>query len=205
MTALVPYNRGGFAAQGHFGSHKQRKHHYYDPRFMQQSSFIPRPIPIQPHVYRTGAYPMTGHHSYGRPNMTADVVPFNRVNEQYRYAQYIHQMDDLQKRYWKREASTMPLPMYTEPYPRYSGNGTIYEYEHETRFVPFPVFLGPGAAGFGGGRNLGYSGGLTTALALGGGPMNLPPKIRVIFIPTGLPSFQQPCTGALVRTSTIKH
>jgi hypothetical protein len=116
---------------------------------------------------------------------------FNEFDEQYRQEQYLRKLEKIQKQYWKLQANSMPPPMYPAPVPSNYSSGTVYQYEKETQYVPFPVFIGPGAGGYGAGRNIGY----------GGGGMSLPPKIRVIFIPTGQSFSQQPYTGSLVSNS----
>jgi hypothetical protein len=215
MSALVPYNYHGLFSEKYSGSHKRKKNYYYDKRFMGQPPFIPRPFPTQsyypPYFYPNSGYLGTDYRQFGRTNMSTDLMSLNRLNEQYRYAQYMRDINAMQSRYWKREASSMPPPMYTESYPWYQTSPELYLYEHEVRYIPYPVILGPGSEPlpFGGKLEPGYpsitghTGGLTSILAPTGRTMGLPPKIRVIFMPTGLPSLQQPCTGALVRNSLL--
>lgn len=215
MSALVPYNYHGLSSENYFGSHKRKKNYYYDKRFMGQTPFIPRPFPTQsyyrPYFYPNNGYPATNFSQFGRSNMMTDLMSFNRSNEQFRYAQYIRDLNAMKNRYWKREAGAMPPPMYTEPSRWSQTEGDMYFYEQEIRYVPYPVFVGPGGIvhPFGGKLEPGYpsiagpTGGLTTLIAPTGRAMDLPPKIRVIFMPTGLPSLQQPCTGALVRNSLL--
>jgi hypothetical protein len=202
MSALVPYNNGGFSSQKNFGFHKRNKNYYYDQRFFGQQPSIPRPFPMQPYFSQTNRYPAIGYNQFGRSNMTTDLMSLNRANQQYQYAQYIRYMNEMQNRNWKREGYPMPLPRQTESFPEYYTTGPIYQYEKETRYIPYIIYAGQGGnAGYGYPANSRYTGGLTTALAPTGGAINLPPKIRVIFIPPGTPPLQQPCTGSLVRSS----
>jgi len=118
-------------------------------------------------------------------------------------------MDEIQKRYWKQRANTMPLPRHIDSYPLYNRPDKIYLYEKETRFLPYLVYPGQGIPGFGNSGNLrygtlsnpGYNAGFNPTLANIGHNRNLLPKVRVIFIPTGFSSSQQLCAGALVRNS----
>jgi len=117
-------------------------------------------------------------------------------------------MNEIQ-RHWKQRANTMPLPRRADAFPPYYRSDKEYLYEKETRFLPYPVYIGQGGLGFGPSQtlgygdpsNLGYNVGFTPALANIRGVRNLPPKIRVIFIPTGFPSSQQSYANALVRNS----
>jgi len=213
MSALVPYNYGGFSSQIQFEPYQRKKNHYYDKRFMGQQPFIPRLYPTLPNYpasfYSNRGYPATGSNQFGRSTMIKDLISLNQSYEQYRYGQYIRHMNEMQNRYWKQQDNNITLSMTTEPLTSYYPTGTEYYYEKETRLVPFPVFLGQGIPGrgtsgnlgYGYLPNLGYSAGLNTTLANIGGSMNLSPKIRVIFIPAGFPSSQQPWAGALVRNS----
>ena len=200
MSALVPYN--------HHGSRKRKGNYYYDQRFMGQIPSIPRPFPTQAY-YPPYFFNNMGYKQFGGNNMMMDLMSFNRANEQYRYAQYMRNMNMMQNQQWKREGTAMPPTRNRTMW--YETSGDLYFYEQEIRYVPYPVFVGPGgiSPGYGGGLRPGYPpipgpiGGLTTLLPQGGSGLNLPPKIRVIFMPTGFPSLQQPCTGALVRHSFV--
>jgi hypothetical protein len=224
MSALVPYNYGGYSSQIHFGSHKRKNNQHYDQRFFGQQPFIPRLYPTLPtyqvsfnpnqfnyqsSFYSTHRYPMTGYNQFGRSTMSTNLISLNQSNKQHPYGQYMRHMDEIQKRYWKQRANTMPLPRHIDSYSSYNRADNIYQYEKETRFLPYLVYPGQGIPGFGNSGNLGYgylsnpgySAGFNPTLANIGRTRNLPPKIRVIFIPTGFSSSQQPCAGALVRNS----
>jgi hypothetical protein len=133
------------------------------------------------------------------------------VDQQYRYDQYLRKLEKLQRQYWKLQGSRMPLPMYSAPQPLpppLSYNpGTLIEYPSPTQYMTYPPVIDPGAGSFGPPLNTGY--GLPFNRGYGSGPtvnfgtvrgMNLPPKIRVIFIPPGQSFSQQPCTGPLVSS-----
>jgi hypothetical protein len=201
MSELVSYNYHGRSSEKYFGSHKRKKNHYYDKQFMEQSPFIPCPFPIQSY-YPTYFYPTIDRNQFGQSNMTMDLMSFNRSNEQYRYAQYIHDINTMQNRYWEREASSMPLV----PSHMYQTSGNVYFYKQEIQYLPYSVF-----AGFDGTKlGFGYPsiadpiGRLTMIVAPTDRAMGFPPNIRVIFMPTGLPSSQQSCIGALVRNSLLR-
>lgn len=119
------------------------------------------------------------------------VLLFNQLDAQYREEQYQRQMRKLEKQYWKLHGNSMPPPMYPPTTMDFFPGG-IYQYEKETKYVPFPVFVGTRGGLFGHG-----GAGSNLTLGLSGG-MNLPPKVRVIFIPTGQSFSQQPCLGSLV-------
>ena len=135
--------------------------------------------------------------SYPLSTNANSLTTFNQFNEQFKYAQYIRNLHDVQMNSSKRESATaLPPPRFSSG-TWYNTSGQIYIYEKETRYLPYPA-LG-GGSGFGGRTRGGFTGGLTTLIAPGGRNMDLPPKIRVIFMPIGMPSLQAPCTGALVR------
>jgi len=200
MTTLLPRGYGGFPSF-QFSPPNQINTRYYNGRQPRRgASFAPH-YPTQP-LYQPPFNPIEGYpapfvNQVREPGLgTQLVLLFNQLDEQYRYETYLRQLEKMQKRYWKQQANTMPLPMYSAPPPplNYASNA-VYEYEKETKYIPYPVFVNPGA-----GRNLGYPYGSTVPFGTGGG-MNLPPKIRVIFIPTGQSFSQQPSTGSLVSNS----
>lgn len=185
MSALVPYNSHGRFHDKYFGAYQ---------RLMEQNLAIPRPFANQWSFYSHNRYPFPDQMPFSSMTTGNSLMPFN---QQQNYAQYIRRLNDVQMRAPKREAQRLMPPS------RFSGtawentSGQLHIYEKETRYLPYPVF---GGSGYGGGP--GFTGGITTLLAPGGvgGGRDLPPKIRVIFLPNGTPSLQQPCAGALVRT-----
>src|ERR1700677_3236496 len=105
MPALVPYNYGNFSSQINFGYHTRKKNHYYDKEFIGQRPFIPPPYPIRPY------YPTAG---------------YDQLNKQYRYEQYMLHINEMQRRFWKQQDNTMPLPTYTRSFPSYDTQDPIY-------------------------------------------------------------------------------
>lgn len=88
---------------------------------------------------------------------------------------------------WKKKLDTMPLPMYTAM-PLTTANTYMpplggYQYEQEIRYVPYPIRPITNDDPFGLSQNLlvpALSGITTRGNAL----TQLPPKIRIIFVPT---------------------
>jgi hypothetical protein len=212
MTTLVPRGYGGFPSF-QFSPPNQINNRYYNDRYRRQGTYFAPHYPTQP-LYqppfnRAEGYPAPAVNQFRPPGLgTQLVMLFNELDEQYRQEQYLRKLQKIQRQYWKLQANSMPPPMYPAPVPLNYSPGTVYQYEKETEYIPFPVFIGPGAGGYGAGRNIGYGGGGNFGygpgpnLTLGaGGGMSLPPKIRVIFIPTGQSFSQQPYTGSLVSNS----
>lgn len=194
MTTLVPRGYGGFPSY-QFSPPNQFTNRYFNGGYPRQGvSFAPhyptRPLyqpPFNPVERSVAPYA----NQYREPGVTTQlIILFNELDAQYRQEQYLRQLQKMQKRYWKEQANNMPPPIYDSPVP-------VYQYEKETQYVPYPVYVGPGAGSYGAGRYFGNAPSSNTTVALSGG-MNLPPKIRVIFIPTGQSFSQQPYTGSLV-------
>lgn len=206
MTALVPYKDRG----------RQAQNEQYDKRIIGQQPFIPYLYPpIQ--NYQQTFYPMQGYlppsyNNSGRSAMSTDLISVNQSNKHYQYAQLMRHVGDMQTNYWKQYANTMPVTRRSDALPAYNRPRKLYRFEKETRYLPFPVY-GQGPPGYGPSGNLGYGypsnpglvGRLNNGLVNVGGIRNLPPKVRVIFIPQGTTSNQQPCSGALVRNFVIKN
>jgi hypothetical protein len=216
MSALVPYNRGSRSSQIPFGSHKQRSNEHYDRRIISQQPFIPRLYPIipnyQPSFFPMQGYPPNNFNQFGRSAMSTDLIGINQLNKHHQYAQFIRHIDEMQRGYWQQRANTMPVPSRrADAFSSYNRPNKLYRYEKETRYLPYPVF-GQGVSGFGNSGNLGYGyrpnrgliGGFNNNIGNVGGIGNLPPKVRVIFMPSGFsPPPPQPCSGALVRNSFV--
>lgn len=212
MAALAPRGYGGFPLYQFSPPKKFHTRHYdgrysgsgvsfaphYPTRSLYQPPFNPVERNVAPVIYQ-----------FREPGFRTQLeLLFNELDAQYRYDQYQRQLQKMEKQYWKQQANNMPPPMYPRSPPMYPGPpslnyspGAVYQYEKETKFLPFPVYVGPGAGLYGAGRRSGGGTSSNMIFGLGGGGMDLPPKIRVIFMPTG-PSFsQQPYTGSLVRCS----
>jgi hypothetical protein len=194
MTKLMPRGYGVFPSY-QFSPPNQFSNRYSNGGYPRQRvSFAPH-YPTQP-LYQPPFNPVERSvapyvNQYEQPGLgTQLVLLFNELDAQYRQQQYLRQLQKMQKQYWKQQANNMPPPLYPP--------GIVYQYEKETEYVPYPVYVGPGARSYGTGGYFGDTPGSNMTLGLGGGGMNLPPKIRVIFIPTGQSPFQQPCTGSLV-------
>ena len=168
------------------------KYGHYDARLIRKALTRPSFYPTRPHR-RLPMYPKTkplvaGFNPFGqhRPNM-GWMRHTNQLDRHYwRYfnrkqPRYLkNRMDSEQSPYFTTMA-TSGLPLYTSP--------MLYEYESEIRYVPYPVNINRQSTTYGGRLSLGN--GAEDALTL-------PPKIRVIFIPTGASSMQQAFTGPLV-------
>jgi hypothetical protein len=202
MTTLMPRGYGGFPSYQFSPPNQFHNRHYnggyprqgvsFAPYYPRQGvSFAPH-YPTQP-LYQPPMKPADRSvvpygNPYREPGLGTQLIMwYNEADARYRQEQYARQLQKMQRKYWKQQANNLPPQVYNSP-------GTVYLYEKETQYVPYPVFVGPGARPYGvPGSNvtLGLGGG-------GGGGMNLQPKIRVIFIPTGQSFLQQPCTGSLV-------
>lgn len=195
MMTLAPRGYGGIPSY-QFSPPNQFNNRYYHgghsrrsvtfaPHYPTRSFYQPPFYPVE----RSIAPPIN---QFREPGVSTQLVSlFNQLDAQYREEQYQRQLRKLEKQYWKRQGNNMPPPMYP-PTTMDFFPGAVYQYEKETKYVPFPVFVGTrgGLLGHGGaGSNL--------TLGLSGG-MDLPPKVRVIFIPTGQSFSQQPCLGSLV-------
>ena len=208
------YN-GGYPRQGvSFVPHYPRQDVSFAPHYPRQGvSYAPhhprQGAPFAPY-YPTQGMPFAPHYPtqplYQPPMKPIDraVVPYvnpyrepgigtqlillyNEADARYRQEQYQRKLEKMQRKYWKQQANNIPPQMYSSP-------GTVYLYEKETQYIPYPVPVGPGGRPFGApGSNIAFGLG-----GVGGGGMNLQPKVRVIFIPAGQSSYQQPWTGSLV-------
>lgn len=185
MAALVPRGYGGFPPY-QFMPPNQFNTRYYNGRYPKQGALFAPHYPTQP-LYQPPFNPVNQNlapvvNQFRKPGVTTELVAlFNELDAQYRYEQYLRQRKKMEKEYWKQQINILPPTLFFSPAP-------LYQYEKETKYIPYPVYIGPGAGagGYGAGRYLGGSG------------MDLPPKIRVIFLPTGQSFSQQPYTGSLV-------
>jgi len=211
MSALVPRNYGNFSPQGYFNSFKQKKNHYNDKKFLGQQPFFPffQPSPYQTYFFPTNGYPTTGYNQYGRSGVhSTSLIHSNRFDDHYKNTWPY--MNKMQKWYGKQQDTGVPLSyMNTRSSPLDYTNEPIYQYEREVRYVPFPVYIGPGGSRirtpgnqeYGYTSGLGYPSRLNTTVRNFGPVSSLPPKIRVIFIPQASSCFQQSCGSSLVRNS----
>ena len=192
MVVLVPHGYGGFPSF-QFSAPNQAKYQYYNGGYSRPGiSFAPH-YPTQP-LYQPPMKPVDRYapapyiNQVREPGLgTQMVLLFNRLDEQYRQEQYLRQMQKMEKKYWKQQAYNMPPPMY--------GSEQVIQYEKETRYIPFPVYINSsGGVYAGAGSNLPVASGVN---------MSLPPKVRVIFIPPGQSFAQQPYTGSLVSSLLI--
>jgi hypothetical protein len=216
-TTLFPRGYGGFPSY-QFSSPDQFNTQHYNNRYPRRGpSFAPhyptKPL-YQPPFNVTDRYTAPVINQFPQPGLTTQLINlFNELDAQYRYEGYLRQLEKMRKQYWKQQAQNIPLTIYPAtlplppppplpsplPPPMTYDPRTIFRYEKETQYVPYPIYIGPGGRGFGGGGNFGSNYGYGT-----GGGMGLPPKIRVIFIPTGQSFLQQPYTGSLV-SNLLNH
>lgn len=221
MTTLYPRGYGGLTTY-QFSSPNQHTNRYYNDRFYtdrysRHGTYFPPPYPTQPlyqpplHPYDT--YPTMSFNQSRKPRLDQKIESFfNNLDNQYRQEQYNRKLHKLEKQYAKLQGDYTPAAPYAGTTDYFGTNsGVVYQYEKETKFVPFPVLVNAQGQIVGGSGNLGsdnpwntsFSGGSNIPYGMGGG-MSLPPKIRVIFIPTGQSSLQQPYTGPLV-SNLLKH
>ncbi len=205
MTTLFPRGYGAVPSY-QFSSPDQANNRYYNGRYpMGGTSFAPH-YPTQPFYQppfnATDRYLAPAINQVREPGLgTQLVMLFNELDQQYRYEEYLRQLEKMRKKYWKQQANAIPMTMYSAPPPPLNSPfNTIFAYEKETEYVPYPVYIHPGAGGYGTGGNLAYAYRPNVSFGPGSG-MNLPPKVRVIFIPTGQSFSQQPYTGSLVSNS----
>lgn len=212
MNSLVPLNYHGFPTVQYPSSYQTQPQYYPDQLGMQSTYLSPagNHSYYGQHLNSINGYPVNElkrkeKGSYGEQFINL----INKLDGQYRQERYSRQQDKLERRYWRDQINRLPPPIYpagqTAGY--YQTEGPAYHYEQEIRYVPFPVYITPNSSGGRGTRTtfpgeiapVPFTGGFTTTNFLGGGnTMALPPKIRVIFIPTGSSPMQQPCMGPLV-------
>lgn len=191
--------------------YRDRSHHAgYNRQPGAYPSFYTTQPFYQPPFNAQGPYPADGFGQARRPGLGAQLVSaVSRLDEQYRYEQYMQNLAKEQRRYFKQvhrnDMAKNNYPPYGEAGHRTNTTGDFIQYEQEIRYIPFPVYIRQPTNSFGGSGNLGAgylpnSGfGNTFTSAFQTQPnMNLPPKIRVIFIPTGNSFLQQQYTGPLV-------
>lgn len=206
MMTLAPRGYGGFPSY-QFSPPTHYSNRYYNGGHSRRHvSFAPHypTKPLYQPPFRSVDHAMVPTvNQFREPGFGTQVLTlYNELDAQYRYEQYQRQLKKLEKKYWNMQANNLPPTMYPLPPPPPPLQttdyfpGAVFQYEKETKYVPFPVYMGTRTRFFGQG-----GGGLTTnfTLGLGGsGGMDLPPKIRVIFMPTGQSFSQQPCAGSLV-------
>jgi hypothetical protein len=231
MSSFARRNYGVFP-QSQFGPSYQRRNRYNGKEFIgQQVPFAPFYPAQQYHQSTFNAFrglPTTGFSQIGRYGMNTDLLTFpNQLDTRYRYNQYLHNINRIQNRYWNGHSDTMPLSTYAGTSSSYLPTSGNYEYVIERRYIPYPIFIGPGGVNLGGSgvnlgttrnleygytSNLGYTPRSNTFFGISGGGgggggggagggTGLLPKIRMIFIPTQSSSIQQPCAGPLVTYS----
>ncbi|CAF2318621.1 unnamed protein product [Rotaria sp. Silwood2] len=193
MTTLQPRGYGGLPSF-QFSPPNRAHNRYYNDRYPRYgtsfSPHFPTPRFYQPPFYPNERYTTPGFYQDRRSGFGRQLATFlYRLDDQVRYEQYLRRLEKIQRQYGRLQNNNYATSL---PWNSYGGN--VYEFEKETKYVPVPVFLNPntgqyeplGNSGLGFSPNIGYPGG-----------MNLPPKIRVIFIPTGQSSLQQPWIGPL--------
>ena len=195
MTTLMPRGYGVFPSY-QFSPPNQFNNRYFNGGYQRQGVPFAPHYPTQP-LYQPPFNPPVERsvvpyaNQYQQPGTATQLIwLFNELDEQYRQEQYLRKLRKMQKQYWKQQANNMPPPIYYPPDP-------IYQYEKETQYIPYPVFVGPSAGNYGAGGYFGNAPASNMTVALRGG-MNLSPKVRVIFIPAGQSFSQQPFTGSLV-------
>ncbi|UJR25258.1 hypothetical protein I4U23_006610 [Adineta vaga] len=196
MATLFPPGYGNFPSYQFSAPNQVHNRYYTDGYRRREASFAPQ-FPTQP-FYQPPFNPNVTYSSSqrdtkaGRPSFGAQLInAFNEWDYKYRQDQYLRRLEKLQRQYWNLENSAGPSAPYAIPPPppppsMNYGGGTLFEYEKETEFLPYPVYMNQGARQYGGLPSLGY-----------GGATTLPPKIRVIFVPMGQSFSQQPQTGPL--------
>lgn len=190
-SAFLPFNYGNLA-QMFYPQYLTPKYGHHDARLMRKAHTRPSFYPTRPHR-RLPIYPKT------KP-LVSGFNPFSHYGPNMDWVRHANQLDNHYWRYFNRkqprylknrmdnEQSPYFTTMATQGFPLYTSP-MVYEYERETRYVPYPVNFNR--------RNTTYGGGLSLSNGIEGG-LTLPPKIRVIFIPTGSSSMQQAFTGPLV-------
>ncbi|CAM4758480.1 unnamed protein product [Rotaria magnacalcarata] len=183
MTTLVPRGYGGFPSYQFSPPNQIANRSYHQDRNISQGGYFLPHYPTQP-FYQPPNYQ---ERQAGFGNRLSNFL--TGLDERYRYEQYMRKLGKIERQYSKLHGYNASLPMYPPSFETSNyHNNAVYEYERETRYVPMPIFMNPTSIGFGTSSNFNYE---TT------GSMSLPPKIRVIFIPTSQSSLQQPCTGPL--------
>ncbi|CAF3354141.1 unnamed protein product [Rotaria sp. Silwood1] len=200
MTTLMPRGYGGFPSF-QFSSPNQTHNRYYNDRYPRYgASFAPHyPTPrfFQPPLYPTKSYTTAGLYQDQQSSFGSQFERFlYKLDDQYRYEQYLRRLRKIQGQYKGLQGNN-----YTSLTPN-DHYGTVYQYEKETKYIPIPVLMNSATeryaplinSGLGFPPNIDYPVGLNYGASHG---MNLLPKIRVIFIPTGQSFLQQPWIGPL--------
>ncbi|UJR23643.1 hypothetical protein I4U23_026628 [Adineta vaga] len=181
----------------------QRRNYYQNQNLISSHLFYSYFYPIQPY-YQTSShpidkYPLTAFNQYERSRME----PMHSTNS---YSQYQSQytwpyLKKKNNHQWKSPDSALPLATYSRSYPSNYNAGPVYQFEREVRYFPYPVYGDPGISSYTSNRSLRYPN-LSRYPYPSLGNRNysnyqnisqLPPKIRVIFIPPSSSCPQQPC------------
>ncbi|CAM4911949.1 unnamed protein product [Rotaria socialis] len=183
MAILVPRGYGGFPSYPFSSPNQIANRNYYHDRNTSQGAYFSPHYPTQ--TFYQPPYYQDRQAGYG--NRLSNFL--TGLDERYRYEQYMRKLGKIERQYAKLHGYNAQLPMYPSSFETSNyHNDPVYEYEREIRYVPMPLFMNSTSIGFGTSSNFNYE---PTS------NMSLPPKIRVIFIPTGQSSLQQPCTGPL--------
>ncbi|CAF1024136.1 unnamed protein product [Rotaria sordida] len=192
MTTLLPRGYGSLPSF-QFSSPNQIHNRYYNDTYPRYATSLTRHYPTQP-LYQPPFYPpekytTTDLYQNQKPSVGAQVEAYlNRLDDQYRYERFARKLGKVEKQYARLLGNN-----YASGLSLYCPD-VVNEYEKETEFVPVPAFMNPNTESYGSLGNIGYPGSLNYETSVS---MSLPPKVRVIFIPTGQSPFQQPWTGPL--------
>lgn len=188
-----------------FGSFNQTYSIPYDQRFVGQlSSFLPfysAQLYYQT-SYVNDAYPKSSYNQLAQYGMNSASFMYP-IDRQYQYQQRWNYLNEMQKNYWKQKIDAMALSMYARPFPMSYTTGTIYPFQIKNQLITYPHFHGfdmrhsspRQALHYGRPSNLVYN---NWGTINAGNIRHLPPKMRIIFIPTGSIAMNQPCAGPLV-------
>jgi hypothetical protein len=180
-------------------------HGYVDARSVRQRARQRHSQAIRAHHHHLPFYPIDGQatlnfSSYHRARFNYDWLI--RAHQFYRH--YLPYVDRQRARPWKAITNTRPMPvrsMKTGKFSRKAIGSIHHEYEQEIRYVPYSMQIClPMAGHFQRTRRTFPR--LPSQMFGADVNMNLPPKIRVIFMPSTLPLFQAAASSPLVRCSS---
>ncbi|UJR23644.1 hypothetical protein I4U23_026629 [Adineta vaga] len=203
MSAYAQQYYHNYYYQNHLDSNKQHSYYRKDKEYFRQQPFFPsyysRQANYQTTFFANPNYASTTFHQYGIPNprLGSSYQYDDRYRSQYTWP-YFKKKNNHQ---WKSPDSAFPLATYSRSYPSNYNAGPVYQFEREVRYFPYPVYGDPGISSYTSNRSLRYPN-LSRYPYPSLGNRNysnyqnisqLPPKIRVIFIPPSSSCPQQPC------------
>jgi hypothetical protein len=180
MTTLFPRGYGGHPSYQFNSPNQITKQSYYG-RYATSGTSFASPYSAQtmyqPPVDTIAKFPFVSRREFTESSIGERfLMLMHQLDEQYRQEQYARWLEKMRRQNLQQQLTTVPPPFYSPPPP--------LNYP-QTEMFNDPYYDTP----------------LSSTVNFGPGGMGLPPKVRVIFIPPGQSSCQQPWTGPLVSNS----